>query len=179
MRIIGGTFKGRRFSPPANNWPTRPTTDYAKEGLYNILTNEIDFEETKFLDLFGGTGNHCYEMVSRGCIDVTYVEKYPSCIKFVSETINKLGIASNVTIVRQDVFKFIAQTTMVFDCIFADPPYALRTIGQIPDLVLENRLLSENGLLIVEHDGRVSFEKHKNFKKARNYGQTIFSFFQS
>jgi len=179
MRIIGGSFRGRRFSPPANNWPTRPTTDYAKEGLYNILTNDIDFGEIKFLDLFGGTGNHCYEMISRGCEDATYVEKYPGCVKYFIETTKKLKIEPYVKVKKMDVFKYIKHTDEQYDLIFADPPYALRTLDQIPDMVFENKLLRENGLLVVEHNHIVSFEKHINLKKARNYGQTIFSFFQS
>ena len=85
MRIIGGEFKGRKFIPPAKNWPTRPTTDFAKEGLFNILQNRLDFSETKFLDLFGGTGNHSYEFISRGCTDVTYVDKFPGCVAFVKK----------------------------------------------------------------------------------------------
>ncbi|MBV6656076.1 MAG: RsmD family RNA methyltransferase, partial [Mameliella sp.] len=92
MRIIGGSFKGRRFNPPAKNWPTRPTTDFAKEGLFNIWYNMLDFEALKVLDIFGGTGNHSYEFISRGCKDVTYVDKFPGCVKFVKRTAEELGI---------------------------------------------------------------------------------------
>src|SRR5210317_2001209 len=107
MRIISGKFKGRHFYPPADKWPTRPTTDFAKEGLFNILQNHLDFAELKVLDLFGGTGNHSYEFISRGCMDVTYVDKFGACVKFVYQTVKKLDIEDCIKIVRYDVFKFI------------------------------------------------------------------------
>ena len=104
MRIIGGKFKGRRFNPPAKNWPTRPTTDYAKEGLFNILMNNVDFKTLKVLDLFGGTGNHSYEFISRGCTDVTYVDKFQGCISFVKKLSKELKIDDYIKIVKSDVF---------------------------------------------------------------------------
>ena len=107
MRIISGIFKGRKFTPPAKNWPTRPTTDFAKEGLFNILQNRIDFEQTVMLDLFGGTGNHCYEFISRGCSDATYVDKFPGCVRFVQKTAEALNIKEKITIKQSDVFKFL------------------------------------------------------------------------
>ena len=107
MRIISGKFKGRRFNPPANNWPTRPTTDFAKEGLFNILNNTFDFEELKVLDLFGGTGSHSYEFISRGSKDVTYVDKHGPAIDFVRKTAEQLKIKDNIRIIPSDVFKFV------------------------------------------------------------------------
>ena len=178
MRIISGKFKGRRFNPPAGKWPTRPTTDFAKEGLFNILQNHLDFEELKVLDLFGGTGSHSYEFISRGCKDVTYVDKYGGCLKFVRKTTEKLDIESFIKLIRSDVFKFIERTTEKYDYIFAGPPYALPMIYSIPDLIFEKELLKENGWFVMEHNPHHSFDLHPHFMQKRNYGKTIFSFFE-
>ncbi len=179
MRIIGGKFKGRRFYPPANNWPTRPTTDYAKEGLFNILYNSLDFEELKVLDLFGGTGNHSYEFISRGCNDVTYVDKFNGCIAFVKKTAALLKIESEIKIRRSDVFKFIERCPFQYDYIFAGPPYGLPTIDTIPDVILKKGLLKEDGWLVLEHNPNHEFTKHPNCFDVRKYGKTYFSFFQT
>ena len=179
MRIIGGKFKGRRFNPPAKNWPTRPTTDFSKEGLFNILTNTFDFTEMRVLDLFGGTGNHSYEFISRGCTDVTYVDKFPGCVNFVRKTAKTLGISDELKIVRADVFRFIMQPQEPYDYIFAGPPYPLPNIPDIPDLILQQRLLKPEGWLVLEHNPQHDFEQHPHFLKARNYGTTIFSIFTS
>ncbi|MFK7806335.1 MAG: RsmD family RNA methyltransferase [Saprospiraceae bacterium] len=178
MRIIGGEFKGRKFTPPAKNWPTRPTTDYAKEGLFNILNNRIDFEETKMLDLFGGTGNHSYEFISRGCKDVTYVDQYRGCVQFVTKTAQTLNIEDRIKIRKADVFKFIKRSSEQYDYIFADPPFSLPKAEQIPDLVFENDLLSKGGLFVMEHGPNRGFEEHDRFSEARNYGKIVFSFFK-
>lgn len=177
MRIISGKFKGRRFYPPADKWPTRPTTDFAKEGLFNILNNRLDFEETKVLDLFGGTGNHSYEFISRGCRDVTYVDKHGPCIAFVKKTAATLAIESELKIFRSDVFKFIDRSNEQYDYIFAGPPYALPTIDTIPDLIFKHQLLAEDGLFIMEHNPNHSYQQHPHYESERNYGKTIFSFF--
>lgn len=177
MRIIAGKFKGRRFHPPADNWPTRPTTDFAKEGLFNILNNHIDFEEVKVLDLFGGTGSHSYEFISRGCQDVTYVDKFPACVAFVKKTAKELEIESKIRIVRADVFKFITHCTEQFDYIFAGPPYALPSIDALPDLIFQYNLLKDDGWFVLEHDPTHSYQQHPHFFQERNYGKTIFSFF--
>lgn len=178
MRIIGGKFKGRRFDPPADKWPTRPTTDFAKEALFNILNNRIDFESVKVLDLFGGTGNHCYEFISRGCIDATYVDKFPGCVQFVRKTAQQLGIESSLKIFQMDVFRFIEFATEQYDYIFAGPPYALPTIDTIPDLIFEKNLLAPEGLLVLEHNPQHDFVNHPRLVDVRNYGQTFFSFFE-
>ncbi|MEM8909705.1 MAG: RsmD family RNA methyltransferase [Bacteroidota bacterium] len=178
MRIIGGTFKGRRFHPPANKWPTRPTTDYAKEGLFNILHNHFDFETLKVLDLFGGTGNHSYEFISRGCQDVTYVDQFGGCIAFVQKTASLLQIEAQLRIVRSDVFKFIERTPFQYDYIFAGPPYALPTIDTIPDRILDKKLLTETGWLVLEHNPNHEYTQHPNCFDVRNYGKTYFSFFK-
>ncbi|MEY4903612.1 MAG: hypothetical protein RLZZ292_1427 [Bacteroidota bacterium] len=179
MRIIGGKFKGRRFNPPADNWPTRPTTDSAKEGLFNILNNRLDFEETKFLDLFGGTGSHCYEFISRGCTDATYIEKFTGCVQFARKTAKELNIEENMRIVQADVFKFMASTTEKYDYVFAGPPYPLPTLDTIPDKLFEAKLLAEDGLFVMEHNPNHDFSKHPNYSEQRNYGTTIFSFFKN
>ncbi len=178
MRIIGGKFKSRRFNPPAKNWPTRPTTDFAKEGLFNILNNNIDFEETKMLDLFCGTGNHSYEFISRGCKEVTCVDKFYGCIKFVTATAKLLDIEEELNIVKADVFKFIAQTGAKYDYIFAGPPYALPNMDDLPNLIFKHDLVAENGWFVMEHNPNHNYEDHQNFDFSRNYGTTIFSFFE-
>ncbi len=177
MRIISGKFKGRRFNPPADNWPTRPTTDSGKEGLFNILQNQIDFEETKMLDLFGGTGNHCYEFISRGCSDATYVDKFPLAVQFVRKTAEQLSIEKELKIFQMDVFKFIESATAQFDYIFAGPPYTLPTIDTIPDLIFEKKLLTPGGIFVMEHNPTHNFSEHPNLTDIRKYGTTIFSFF--
>ncbi len=177
MRIIGGTFKGRRFRPPADKWPTRPTTDFAKEGLFNILVNRLAFEDICMLDLFGGTGSHCYEFISRGCRDATYVDKFGPAVSFVRKTARELGIEDYLRIVRADVFKFIRSDTRAYDYIFAGPPYPLPNIPEIPQLVIESGRLTPSGLLVVEHNPDHDFKQHAHYQEERSYGTTIFSFF--
>lgn len=177
MRIIGGQFKGRRFNPPAKNWPTRPTTDYSKEGLFNILLNRIDFEDTKMLDLFGGTGNHCYEFISRGCKDATYVDRFRGAVAFVTKLRKELGIEDYLKIVQMDVFKYMKVTDEAYDYIFAGPPYPLKNLDEIPDILFGYDILAENGLFVLEHNPNHDFKKHERYMEERNYGTTIFSFF--
>ena len=178
MRIIGGTFKGRKFNPPANNWPTRPTMDFAKEALFNILSNQFDIPSLRVLDLFGGTGNHSYEFVSRGCTDVTFVDKFPGCVAFAHKTAELLGIEDEIRIVRADVFRFIAQPQQPYDYIFADPPYALATIPLIPDLIFQHQLLLPGGWLVLEHGTQHDFQQHPHLMDVRRYGTTVFSIFK-
>lgn len=177
MRIISGKFGGRRFNPPAKNWPTRPTTDVSKEALFNIITNNFDFEDMVVLDLFCGTGNHSYEFISRGVTDVTCVDKFYGCIQFVKKTAKTLDIEDCISIVKTDVFKFIEQTNRKYDYIFAGPPYGLKTMDLLPDLILKNELLKEEGWFVLEHNPNHNYEDHPNFDFSRNYGQTIFSIF--
>src|SRR3982751_702001 len=140
MRIISGTFGGRRISPPANMPHTRPTTDIAKEGLFNILQNRISFDGIKTLDLFGGTGSISYELASRGAADLTIVEKDDKMHAFISNNIKELQI-ENCQVIKLDVFRFINQCSEQFDFIFAGPPYALATIDKLPELIAERKLL--------------------------------------
>ena len=178
MRIIGGSFKGRRFIPPAKNWPTRPTTDFAKEGLFNILNNKLDFEETTMLDLFGGTGSHSYEFISRGCSDVTFVDKFPGCVSFVTKTAQELKIDDKIRIIKSDVFKFLQSNFRQYSYIFAGPPYGLDTIDTIPNLIFEKNLLAPDGLFVMEHNPHHDFTEDPRLVDVRSYGHTIFSFFE-
>lgn len=176
MRIISGSLGGRRISPPANMPYTRPTTDIAKEGLFNILQNNLDFEELKTLDLFGGTGCISYELASRGAPDLTIVEKDQNMFSFIKKTSEALKL-ENFKIVKSDVFRFILQCREKFDFIFAGPPYALQNIDDLPKLIFEKQLLKEDGWFILEHTPRNNYESFAHFKSARNYGTTIFSIF--
>ena len=179
MRIIGGKFKGRRFTPPADHWPTRPTTDFAREGLFNILSNSLDFETLKVLDLFGGTGSHSYEFISRGCQDVTYVDKFGPAVAFAKKMRELLDIAAFMKIVQSDVFRFVENCTEDYDFIFAGPPYGLPRLEEIPDVIFSHALLRPGGWLVLEHNPHHKFEEHARFLMQRNYGKTIFSFFEA
>ncbi len=178
MRIISGKFKGRRFNPPADKWPTRPTTDMAKEGLFNILQHGWDFENLKVLDLFGGTGSHSYEFISRGCKDVTYVDRFPGCVKFVEQTAKLLDIQQFIKVVNADVFKFIERSVVEYDFILADPPFQMPTIDTIPNLIFEKKMLTPGGWLVLEHNHLHDFQAHPYYLQHRNYSGTIFSFFE-
>ncbi|MFT5834522.1 MAG: 16S rRNA (guanine966-N2)-methyltransferase [Cognaticolwellia sp.] len=177
MRIIAGDFKGRKFYPPADKWPTRPTTDFAKEGLFNVINNNFYFNDLKVLDLFGGTGNHSYEFISRGCEDVTYVDKFSGCLKFVRETAKTLDIEDKINIIRADVFKFIESAHSQWSYIFAGPPYGLASLDAIPDLIFEKKMLKAEGWFVLEHNPNHNFKNHPNLHEVRNYGKTIFSIF--
>lgn len=179
MRIIAGKFKGRRFDPPADKWPTRPTTDFAKEALFNILNNHLDFDAVKMLDLFGGTGSHCYEFISRGCTQATYVDKFPACVQFVRKMAQALEIESCLKIFQMDVFRFLEFTREQYDYIFAGPPYGLPTIDILPNLIFEKKLLLPLGWFVLEHNPQHDFSTHPNLFDVRNYGQTYFSFFST
>jgi 16S rRNA (guanine966-N2)-methyltransferase len=176
MRIISGSLGGRRINPPTKMPYTRPTTDIAKEGLFNILQNNLDFETLKTLDLFGGTGSISYELASRGVNDLTVVEKDNNMHAFIKKTAADLKI-ENLKLVKSDVFKYIDQCTEKFNFIFAGPPYALQTIDELPKLVFEKNLLNDNGWFILEHTPRNNYENFPFYKSSRNYGTTIFSIF--
>ncbi len=177
MRVISGTLGGRRFNPPSSMPHTRPTTDIAKEGLFNILQNNFDFEELKTLDLFGGTGSISYELASRGVPDLTIVEKDPAMYEFIKKTAAGFGI-SHLQTVKSDVFKFIHSCTERFDLIFAGPPYALSSIDDLPRLIFEKQLLKKDGWFILEHTPRNTYKKFPFYRSERNYGTTIFSYFE-
>jgi 16S rRNA (guanine966-N2)-methyltransferase len=176
MRIVGGTFGGRRFSPPARI-PARPTTEVAKEGLFNMLNNSIDIEGIKTLDIFGGTGSISYELASRGAADLTLIERDLASIEFIKKTAKELGISDILHIIRGDVFKFIKQCTESYDFIFAGPPYALDTIDDLPLLIFEKNLLAPGGTFVLEHTPRNDYQQHPRFSRMKNYGTTVFTFF--
>ena len=177
MRIIGGKFSRRLIKPP-KNLPVRPTTDLAKESLFNILQHKTDFVGKTALDLFAGTGSLSYEFASRGCQSVLAVENDYRCIKFIKETIRDFKM-DNVKVIRSDVFRFIRSTTYKFDIIFADPPYDHAEIENICLLIREHQLLSDEGILIIEHPPTIDFSGQEDFYERRKYGHVNFSFFKS
>ena len=176
MRIISGRFGGRKISPPSKMPLTRPTTDIAKEGLFNILQNRISFEGITTLDLFGGTGCISYELDSIGAEDVTIVEKDPVMHAFIKKNIEMLSI-ENAKVLKMDIFNYLNTCTTSFDFIFAGPPYALGSIDEIPKIIIEKKLIASEGLFVLEHTPRNNYEKFKGFQFVRNYGTTLFSFF--
>ena len=176
MRIVSGLYKSRKITHPAD-LPVRPTTDMAKEALFNILGNTICFDEIRVLDLFSGTGNISYEFASRGCKTIFAVEKNYKCVRFINEIKSKLEIRG-FNIIRADVFQYLKNQCQMFDVIFADPPYDLEEYHKIPELVFNNEMLHPNGLLIIEHPESINFSKHEHFKEIRKYGKVHFSFFE-
>jgi 16S rRNA (guanine(966)-N(2))-methyltransferase RsmD len=176
MRIISGKLGGRRINPPAKMPHTRPTTDIAKEGLFNIISNNLDISSLQTLDLFGGTGSITYELASRDAISCTIVEKDPNMYAFIKKTTESLQL-DNVQVVKMEVFRFIEQCTDQFDFIFAGPPYALETIDELPKKIVGKNLLKPNGWFVLEHTPRNNYEQYPMFATARNYGTTIFSIF--
>ena len=176
MRIITGKYGGRKINPPAKMPYTRPTTDVAKEGLFNIIENNISIPGTKTLDIFGGTGSISYELASRGASDLTIVEKDPKMHEFIKNKIAEFKI-ENCKVVKSDVFKFLENCTQKFDLIFAGPPYALKNIDELPRIIREKNLLSEGGWFILEHTPANNYESEPMFKTMRNYGTTVFSIF--
>ena len=176
MRIISGKYRGRRLQPPVN-LPVRPTTDFAKEGLFNVLNNMVDYESLRVLDLFAGTGSMSFEFLSRGVIEVTAIDSNHRCVDFIKKTAELFG-ADNMKVVKSNSFVFIKRMMATYDLIFADPPYDLEGIEAIPGLIFSSGLLSENGILILEHSSGYSFTKDLNFDSHRNYGSVNFTFFK-
>ena len=176
MRIIGGELGGRKIAPPSKMPHTRPTTDIAKEGLFNIIENNLAINELKTLDLFGGTGSISYELASRGASELVVVEKDPAMYEFIKNTAATLAL-NNLTVIRNDVFRFISQCTETFDFIFAGPPYALNTIDELPRKIFEKKLLNNNGWFVLEHTPRNNYQSYVGYSTQRNYGTTVFSIF--
>ncbi len=178
MRIISGTYKGRRLAAP-KKLPVRPTTDMAKEGLFNILNNTYYFDEITVLDLFAGTGNISYEFASRGTQELVCVDADMGCIKYISQVASELNFG--ISCVKSDVFKYLEKTTLKNDIIFADPPYGieLEDFAKIPELVFKNNLLQEDGMLIIEHSKHTDLSGLENFTNQRKYGGSVFSFFEN
>lgn len=177
MRIITGKYKGRRFDIP-RTFKARPTTDFAKENIFNVLQGYIDLEDTSALDLFAGTGSISLELVSRGCKQVVSVEADRDHASFIRQCFTKLGDDNDI-LIRGDVFRFLKSCHQQFDFIFADPPYALKELPTIPDLILQRDLLKEDGILVFEHGKQYDFSENPNFVEHRSYGSVNFSIFHN
>ena len=175
MRIIGGKYRGRKIVPPAN-LRARPTTDFAKEGLFNILNNKIDLEGITVLDLFSGTGNISYEFVSRGAAQVHLVEKNYNNFAGIKRIINGLGL-TNIKPIHIDVTAFLKTCSVKYDLVFADPPFDLAWIDELPNMILNANILTDNGLSILEHSANKDFSNSPSFLEMRRYGEVHFSFF--
>lgn len=175
MRIISGKYRGRRINAP-QKLVVRPTTDVAKESLFNIINNYFNFDSLKVLDIFSGIGSISYEFASRGAIEVTSVDIEYNCVKFIKKTIADFNI-DNIKVLNADAFKFLKYSDSKFDIIFADPPYNNEKFDIIPSLVFDNNLLNNNGWLIIEHPIEVSFIDYKYFFEHRKYGKVNFSIF--
>ncbi|MBM3186240.1 MAG: 16S rRNA (guanine(966)-N(2))-methyltransferase RsmD [Bacteroidetes bacterium] len=177
MRIIRGFLKGKRFSTPPN-FPSRPTTDFAKEGLFNVLENQLDFEEKKVLDLCAGTGNISFEFISRGVASLLAVDSNPRCIQFLRSNIKQLGIDAQMNCYKSDCIVYCKNAPEKFDIIFSDPPFHLKFHEQLVQQIFDKQLLNENGILIIEHGKQTKLENLKGFKFCRNFGNVYFSFFE-
>ncbi|MBI9033736.1 MAG: 16S rRNA (guanine(966)-N(2))-methyltransferase RsmD [Bacteroidales bacterium] len=175
MRIVSGTHRGRKIIAP-NDLPVRPTTDLAKESLFNILNNYYDFDDLTVLDLFAGIGSISFEFSSRGAMSVTSVEKEFKCVKFLNKTIEDMKF-ENIQVVKADAFKFLSFPHPAYDVIFADPPFDMEGFEQLPGLVFTNNLLKSYGRLIIEHPRNIDFSQSENYLETRNYGKVHFSFF--
>lgn len=175
MRVISGTYKGRQFHPP-KGFQSRPTTDFAKESLFNLLQHKIDIDGTDVLDLFSGTGSISYEFASHKAASIISVDMTSWSRKFINQTSREFGI-ENHRVLQFDVFKFIKKTPETFDIIFADPPFKLRGLETLPDRILEGNLLRPEGLFILEHGPEHTFENHQNLIDFKKYGHVHFSIF--
>lgn len=176
MRIISGLHKGKAIVAP-KNLPVRPTTDFAKEALFNIIENNFNTDELDVLDLFSGTGNISYEFASRGAKSITSVDQNFNCYSFIKRTAKELNLSS-IQVLKADVFKFLYSHKKQYEFIFADPPYNIKNIDEIAALVFQFNLLKEDGWLIIEHDKRTDLSKHPNFSQLRKYGNVNFSAFK-
>lgn len=176
MRIISGTLKGKRIEPPANI-TARPTTDFSKESLFDILNNRVDYESLTVLDLFAGTGCVSYEFASRGCPSITSVEKNRIQSNFIRGVCRMLHLDA-INLIVGDVFAYLKNCRSKFDLIFADPPYALSELSTLPDLVFEHEMLAPEGIFVLEHSKQNDFSAHPHFIEHRRYGNVNFTFFQ-
>jgi len=177
MRIIRGNWKSRRINPPAN-LPVRPTTDLAKEALFNVLENTLDLDDLDVLDLFAGTGNISFEFASRGARQITAVEQNFRCAEFIRKTAHDLNMPQ-LTCIRSDVFRFLKTAKKQYHLIFADPPYDLPQLQTLPELIFQHNLLCADGLFVLEHSKTYDFSAHERFVRCKKYGKTAFSFFST
>lgn len=177
MRIIAGSLKGRSIDVP-KNFKGRPTTDFAREGLFNVLNNRVNWNKTKVLDLFAGTGAFSLECFSRGADTILAVDLQPLHTRFINENFRKFE-ALNAQAIKQDVFKWIPTCSETFDLIFADPPYDLPGLTKLPGLILEKALLNPEGVLVIEHGKRTDLSQIQGFMFEKTYSNVTFSFFQN
>ena len=177
MRIISGKYKGRHINPP-KNFKARPTTDFAKENLFNILNNNFDFSELSVLDLFSGTGSISYEFASRGCKSVISIESNFKHHNFIQKTTEDIGL-TQVKAIKSDAFRYVKSCREKFDVVFADPPYDLKEMESIPDFIFKHQILNKGGWIIVEHGDKTNFGRHTGFKELRKYGGVNFSVFEN
>ena len=177
MRIISGKYKGRRITAP-KNLPVRPTTDMSKEALFNVLNNHFNFSGLKVLDLFSGTGNISYEFGSRGCENITSIDGDMGCVNFIKKTAKEFDL--NIAAIKSDVFKFLEKHKGSYDIIFADPPYGIaqKEFEKLIELVFENELLDQEGMMIMEHSKHTRLDHMMHFSFQKNYGGSVFSFFE-
>lgn len=176
MRIVGGAYSGRKIAV-SRGFDARPTTDFAREALFNILANHFDFEEIRVLDLFSGTGSISFEFASRGCREIDLVENNSRSVQFITKVAGEMGM-KGIHAVRMDVFRFLGVCRKQYDVIFADPPYDLKRIPEIPELVLEKDLLLPGGWFVLEHGKSHNFSQHARCFDVRSYGGVWFSFFE-
>lgn len=176
MRVISGKYRGKRFNPP-KKFPSRPTTDQAKEALFNILSNRYDLEECKVLDLFAGTGSISLEFLSRECKSVLSIDKHPISIRFINQLVEDIK-EDNWFVLRKDVFSFLEGHSDTYDIIFADPPFGIKGGSELPQKIFDQRLLNNDGLLIIEHGRESDFSHITQFTEIRKYGGVNFSFFE-
>ena len=176
MRIVAGKYRGRHFNIP-RTFKARPTTDFAKENLFNVLNGYVDFNQAQALDLFAGTGSITCELLSRGCNEVVCIEADRNHHAFIRKCLQQLN-TQDAKAIHTDVFRYIKHCQQQFDIIFADPPYALKELHTLPDLILNQQLLKTNGIFILEHGKDHSFREHPNIFDHRHYGSVNFSFFR-
>ena len=175
MRIIRGFLKSRRFTPP-KNFPSRPTTDFAKEGLFNVLENSIALTDLEILDLCAGTGNISYEFASREAGKITAVDTNYNCCKFINQMVTEHNLKESIIVIKSDIRDFVRRSEKKYDLIFVDPPYEIAFYHELVNDIFERKLLKPGGLLIVEHGKKTDLSSHKEFDKVKNYGNVNFSF---
>jgi 16S rRNA (guanine(966)-N(2))-methyltransferase RsmD len=177
VRIISGQFRGKKLIAPSN-LPVRPTTDFAKTGLFNILNNYYSFEKTSVLDLYAGTGNLSFEFASRGCPAITAIDKDDACCNYMNKTAQQLGISKQLNVLQSDVLTYLKNSKTAMDIIVADPPYAETPASELVNLIFENQLLKPNGVFILEHSSEVDLSQLPHYLQTRKYGFVSFTFFE-
>jgi 16S rRNA (guanine(966)-N(2))-methyltransferase RsmD len=177
VRIISGQFRGKKLIAPSN-LPVRPTTDFAKTGLFNILNNYYSLEKISVLDLYAGTGNLSFEFASRGCTAITAIDKDAGCCSYMNKTAQQLSISKQLNVLRSDVITYLKNSKTPVDIIIADPPYEETPASELVNLVFENQLLKPNGVFILEHSSAVDFSQLPHYLQTRKYGFVSFTFFE-